>query len=325
MTFIASVVARNGVAVIADSLVTTLKSSIEDTAFYNYLNSKRQETPIGEMKLDAKEITALFSERPIYTKDYEEKLFQYDKYTAITTCGAAYVNGKKIECLVEAMISRNRKDKSYWKKELEKKVEELAEYLNIAVHDHLEQFGAISESRLVITHFDKTKEETSIYKICINECSKEQLVDEACICVSYYKEFCDFKVVCDGQSRISERIIFGDAVFFLEFTPKIVEKVIELLQITGEQIPAGFAERYMDDLKTLLPTGFFDDLIIKRFDNISLQEAVDLASLLMKIEMKLQQLTEKIPSVGGVIKLAVIDKDGFRFISGNQILNSENF
>lgn len=63
---------------------------------------------------------------------------------------------------------------------------------------------------------------------------------------------------------------------------------------------------------------------INRLADLSLQQAVDLASLLMKIEINFQKYTENIPTVDGVIKLAIIDKDGFKFISGNEILKSEN-
>jgi len=59
--------------------------------------------------------------------------------------------------------------------------------------------------------------------------------------------------------------------------------------------------------------------------DLSLQQAVDLASLLMRIEIDIQKYTENIPSVGGVIKLAVIDADGFRYIAGNEIVKHETF
>ena len=69
---------------------------------------------------------------------------------------------------------------------------------------------------------------------------------------------------------------------------------------------------------------FWDDMKINRLADLSLQQAVDLASLLMKIEINFQKYTENIPTVGGVVKLAIINKDGFKFISGNEILKSEN-
>lgn len=53
--------------------------------------------------------------------------------------------------------------------------------------------------------------------------------------------------------------------------------------------------------------------------DLSLQQAVDLASLLMRLEVDFQKYTRNIPTVGGVIKLAVIDEKGFRFILGDTV------
>lgn len=80
----------------------------------------------------------------------------------------------------------------------------------------------------------------------------------------------------------------------------------------------------MGDARGFLPNQFWEDMKINRLADLSLQQAVDLASLLMKIEINFQKYTENIPTVGGVIKLAIIDKDDFKFISGNEILKSEN-
>ena len=48
-----------------------------------------------------------------------------------------------------------------------------------------------------------------------------------------------------------------------------------------------------------------------------MQEAIDLAALLMALVRDFQKYTEDIPSVGGQIKLAIIDSQGFRFIDGD--------
>ena len=133
-----------------------------------------------------------------------------------------------------------------------------------------------------------------------------------------------YRVVCDGQNRISERILFGEIDFFIDITPKIIEKVIQKLKIPDDKIPPDFIKDFLGDAKGLLPNQFWDDMKINRLADLSLQQAVDLASLLMKIEINFQKYTENIPTVGGVIKLAIINKDGFKFISGNEILKSEN-
>ena len=64
----------------------------------------------------------------------------------------------------------------------------------------------------------------------------------------------------------------------------------------------------------------FSEMKIFKLSELSLQQAVDLAYLLMKIEIDFQTYTENIPTVGGVIKIATIDKMGFNFISGHDII-----
>lgn len=63
---------------------------------------------------------------------------------------------------------------------------------------------------------------------------------------------------------------------------------------------------------------------IIKLSDLSLQQAVDLASLLMRLEIDFQNYTEEISTVGGVIKLAVIDKQGFRYLSGHEIEKPNN-
>ncbi len=57
---------------------------------------------------------------------------------------------------------------------------------------------------------------------------------------------------------------------------------------------------------------------------LSLQQSVDLACLLMRIERDIQKYTENIPTVGGNVKVAIIDDKGFRFLAGHE-LKSQTF
>lgn len=324
MTFIASVIAKKGVAIIADSLVTSMERVIDYDTFLNFFSEKAKSTPIDEIKIEPSEVISLFERKPSHTKDYEEKLFQYDKYTAITTAGTASINGKRIEYLVKEIIEKNKKDKGYSRKKIETKVKEFVVFINKQSIEHLNKADYISNTTFIITHYDKSKEQTEIYKVDINPCSKKDITDDTFSCV-YSKKMDDYyRVVCDGQNRISERILFGEIDFFIHITPKIIEKVIKELKIPADKVPSDFVKNFMADAKAFLPSQFWEDMKINRLADLSLQQAVDLASLLMKIEINFQKYTENIPTVGGVIKLAIINKDGFKFISGNEILKSDN-
>lgn len=324
MTFIASVIAKKGVAVIADSLVTSTSSVIDYNKFLNYFRKKIDAEPNNrDIKIDPREILSLFERKPSHTKDYEEKLFEYDKYTAITTAGTAIINGKRIETVINEILSKNKKDKSYQRKRIETKVKEFADFVNQEVIEHIKKHEEIGHTTFIITHYSKSKEQTFIYKVDVRPSSTKDLEVENFHCVDHrlMNEF--YRVVCDGQNRISERILFGEIDFFFEIAPIIATKAVELLNVPQGQIPENFIETLMENARTVLPQHFYEDMKINKLADLSLQQAVDLATLLMKIEIDFQKYTENIPTVGGVIKLGVIDRDGFKYISGNQILKPE--
>src|SRR5690242_13982543 len=105
MTFIASVVAKKGVALIADSLVTTSRWVMEVDDFLRYAESKGKDD--GTIALDHDELIQLFKSKPSHTKNFEEKLFRYDGYTAVSTAGSAEINGKRIGDLIDELIRLN--------------------------------------------------------------------------------------------------------------------------------------------------------------------------------------------------------------------------
>lgn len=325
MTFIASVIAKKGVAIIADSLVTSTNRIIEYDNFLDFFESKTKGTSVKEIKIDPKDILALFERKPSHTKDYEEKLFKYDNYIAITTAGSATINNKRLAVIVNEMIAKNKKDKGYPGKKIETKIKEFAAQLNKEIAEHLNTYEEIGHTTFIFTHFVKTKETTIVYKLEVLPNSKE-FNKGAHFNGTKYKLMPDFhRVVCDGQNRISERILFGELDFFLDIAPILIHKVIEKLAVNRAELPPDFIVDILNDAKSYLPMQFFDDMKINKLADLSLQQAVDLAALLMKIEVNFQKYTENIPTVGGVVKLAVIDKEGFRFISGNEILKPENF
>lgn len=103
MTFIASVIAKKGVAIIADSLVTSQMPILHYRNFLDHLNAQPKNEK-GEISLDPNNIIQLFAYEPIYTKDYEEKLFRLNKFTAITTTGIAEINDNTIDDIVRDFI-----------------------------------------------------------------------------------------------------------------------------------------------------------------------------------------------------------------------------
>lgn len=315
MTFIASVIAKNGVALVADSLITTSKYVIDSEDFLNLLDKKKSEEPNSDkILLEPNELIDLFHSKTSHTKDYEEKLFKYDDYSAILTAGSAIINGKRINTLIEELIEKNKRIKNYKRQRVETKVKHFCRYIEREALEALKKKKIVNTSKFIITHYDNKINKTSIYKITLNECNKEELNKPDVMLVTFSKSYDFEKVVCDGQNRISERILFGNLISLGGTLPKIVNQVLTDFNI---QPPDKYFENFSksDKIKSIL----FDDMKIDKLSELSLQQAVELANLLMKIEMDFQKYTEEIPTVGGVIKIAVIDKKGFRFICGNEI------
>ncbi|MCU0469031.1 MAG: hypothetical protein MUF58_10540 [Arcicella sp.] len=314
MTFIASVIARDGVAVIADSLVTSSKQVIELNDFLKFVESKTNGAT--EIPITVEELYQLFRSKDSHTKDYEEKLFQYDKYTAVTTAGNAIINKKRIREIIESKVLLNEQAKlEYEKLSIHEKLLDFCEYIENELKNHLNNEYSVGRTIFIITHFDKESKKTVIYKIETNECTKDDLNNIGFKFVNI-PEPETFKVVCDGQNRISENILFGGIGNMYQVTVSTIRKIKNDFKLGDELINTEYINSVIKEVMPLID----DDIHITKLSELSLQQAVDLASLLMKIEIDFQKYTTNIPTVGGVIKIATINKDGFKFVSGNEII-----
>ena len=315
MTFIASVVSKEGVAIIADSLVTSSKPVLEFGEFQKYIDAKSDQPVV----LDPAEIVKLFTIKPSHTKDFEEKLYEYDKFTAITTAGAASINGKKIK---EIVTDAKKVFKPTPRKAIQKKVNELESFILTEVKTFLATNTVIYSTVLIITHYDPKMQKATIFRMQVNSATTEDLLRPNFEFIKTTMEPEDFPVICDGHNKVSERLLFGPIPSILNSVEKIISKIFEDFKIDKSVITDDYIGSFLDNIAT---EDDYNDVKIHKLSELSLQQAVDLASLLMRIEIDIQKYTENIPTVGGVIKLAVIERTGFRFISGNEIVKHENF
>jgi len=333
MTFIASVIAQKGVAIIADSLVTSVASILHKENFIDYVKDKNKDSKDDdEINIEFAEVYKMFESKPSFTKDYQEKLFKYDNYTAIAIAGAAYINEKNVGDIITDLSEYNQhtsRRRSYNAKKPETKVKDFIKKITDEIREHLKKRHSISETTFIYTHYNKTNHKTIVYKIEVLKSTKKNLDDPAYEFVSYSLEDPDFKVVCDGQNRLTERILFGNREALMTFVPKIVTAVTGHFNITDKMIAekakdeeAGYFIKVVKECG-ILNKSFYEDLKINQLSNLSLQQAVDLACLLMKLETDFQKYTKNIPTVGGVIKLATIDGTGFKWISGDSILKPD--
>lgn len=316
MTFIASVVAKKGVAVIADSLVTSESYILHYRKFVDYL-ILQPDNDQGEKMINPDHIMDLFKSEPIFTKDFEEKLFEFDHYTALTTTGEAYVNNKNIADIIEEFRTSNLQLIDDLQIPIEEKINVFIGFINEQIKEHLNKYGSLGYLVFIISHYTPSTHKTVIFKCTIYPVDGSTLATEGYNYVVLSTEQDWAKVVCDGQNKISEKVLMGIGKDLFNIFPTFVENILNKLNLPDNTIPENFVENLKSD--PYFEHLFYDDVAILSLNNLSLQQAVDLASLLMRLEVDFQKYTNNIPTVGGVIKLAVIDKDGFRFLSGDKV------
>lgn len=323
MTFIATVIAKTGAAIIADSLVTTSTPTIVYSDFISFLKEEVKKSKKNDIRLSPQEVMSLFRSRPSYTKDYEEKLFKYDDYTAVTTSGLATINDKRISLIVREIIDKNKKDSAYDRKSVETKARRFCKELGKEVKTHINKRGEIYRTRFIYTHFSKRERTTTVYKIDIIPTKKEELKEPTYECIKIEKADNYEKVISNGQNRISERILYGSIGEVYTLIPRLTEKIFKDFKINANDVPKNYISNLRKD-KSIVSPKLFEEMQIFKLSELSLQQAVDLASLLMRIEIDFQTYTENIPTVGGVVKIAVIDENGFKYVSGNEVTKPIN-
>jgi hypothetical protein len=315
MTFIASVIAKKGVAVIADSLVTSQMPILHYRKFLDHLNAQPKNEQ-GEISLDPNNIIPLFAFEPIYTKDYEEKLFRLNNFTAITTTGIAEINDKTIDDIVREFIGVQL-DIEDFAIPIETKITQFKGYVTTQIKEHLEKYGQIGTCIFIITFYEKSTHKTHIHRLTSVETDKAALDNPDFDYILTTKEMDWVRVVCDGQNKLSDKVLYGIGKTLYDVFPAMVNNILERLNLPEGTVPEGFINQLIQD--EFFKDIFFGDIELLNLSELSVQQAVDLASLLMRLEVDFQKYTKNIPTVGGVIKLAIIDDDGFKFISGHDV------
>jgi hypothetical protein len=316
MTFIASVIAKEGIAMVADSFVTTIDSSIEREDFLEYLSKAK-----SKKSIPITDVIDLFKRRASHTRNYADKLFQFDQYSAIATAGSAYINNIEIKDLVKRIAAEMQADSvAYNARDIEEILKEFCDKIKAEVLEHLKKYN-VSETDFIFSHFNRTKNAPQIFLIKIKKISKDKFDPDDKEMVTY-ADRTHLKILTDGQDGFVDRLIFGS--LYTNVT-QVKEEMLKYILKTFKPKAA----KKKDVIETINSFDFLQDIVSEdvfsiKFRELSLQEAVDLAALLIKIIMDIQVYTEKIPTVGGLIRLAVIDKEkGFKWIAGNEIIPSK--
>ncbi|NGM63564.1 hypothetical protein G5B30_16770 [Sphingobacterium sp. SGG-5] len=316
MTFIASVAAKRGVAVIADSLVTSQQGVLSFNNYLNYIQRKAEETGDENVQINAHDLISLFRQEPSFTKDFEDKLLKINNYSCLTTCGSAYINSKSISTITEEFVYENNVRLNNQNDYIspDEIIEMVKSHFNNEISSHLQTGADLGNFVLILTHYDIVNKETTFKKIF----TKYLPASDTEIGADYFSDFVSYgSVICDGQNKISDSILFGFSNDMYFKFADIVRIALDKLNINEDLLTTDILMDISSDQRFLDLA--FSDMQIYNLNDLSLQQAIDLASLLMRIEVDFQKYTKNIPTVGGLIKLAVIDDEGFRFISGNEL------
>lgn len=314
MTFIASVAAKRGVAIIADSLVTSQQGILSFNHYLNYISRKAEEQGDDNVQINANELIALFRQEPSFTKDFEDKLLKVNNYSCLTTCGTAYINKKSIAEITEEFVYENSVELNGEALGPDEIIDMVKNHFGREIDTHIESGSDLGNFVLILTHYDNVQKTTTFKKIFTDYVA----AGDAVAGPSHFKDYPPYgSVICDGQNKISDSILFGFSHDMFVKYAEIIKIGLDKLGIDESVLTPDFLQSIRSDERFLNLA--FSDMQIENLNDLSLQQAVDLASLLMRIEVDFQKYTKNIPTVGGLIKLAVIDDDGFRFISGNNI------
>lgn len=312
MTFIASVKARNGVAIIADSLVTTSIPVITVDSFSKFLQDLDQ----SKQDINMEDILALFENQAHHTNDYEEKLFKFDKYTAVTTAGTSSFGKRRTSEIIDSYLRDEKRKQDPPKASLLSKVDNFSKHIKKIIRASSEPQKI--DTDIVFTHYNAKTKQTEIIQALV----RAERIDERWKVDVKPNVIPDVLKVClNGQNGIAYNLLYSYAFQAPYLQQKFIENFIDKAKC---RISAKRKQEVLDDLRKNIYKNFpelLDEVKVRKIRELSLQEAVNLAFLLLKAEMDFQKYTQEIPTIGGVIKVATIDANGYNVLCGDKIIS----
>lgn len=167
------------------------------------------------------------------------------------------------------------------------------------------------ELELIVGGYDNLSYLPSLYRIDVRE-------DEI---VEIFSEESPFGVAFGGQNDWIQRIVFGtDEENQIRLAQRSQDLLLEYHRLVSEAVTkAGIPFE-------VPPPGFWGDALNlfnnwdlhgldANFADFSEQNAIDCVDFFIEIMIRAQAVSSRLPTVGGDIHIAVIRKDGFRFVS----------
>jgi len=200
------------------------------------------------------------------------------------------------------------------------RMERFHEELTRQFEEVLKAEGAIGDSVYIVSHFCTSEKKAFAYKFTIRRNSLENYSEEEELVL--VDDGMNRTVVCDGQDQIIDRMLYGSLYRQARWIAyKVADQLCKQLNLSETEAETAIDKLMQVELNNfVLNEEVIDELHLVNIRELSMQEAVNFASLLIRIVRDVQMYSENIPTVGGVIKLAVIkQKGGFEALHGDKL------
>ncbi|MHA4807533.1 hypothetical protein ACX0G9_05485 [Flavitalea flava] len=280
MSFNASVIAKNGVAIISHSLLTPVDPA----------------NPANKLKKDA---------------DLPDTLFMLNQYTTVSVSENLRIQNKKIGELVEEFKVTHDDLKN---KQIDFPVclKKLANFLKTKIENMPNKDFPMEETSILITHYNYTTTKTYICKFRIGLRLHPTHKYEVPALLRGAVQF-PGRIACIGQGRFSKNILGRMEAI-------LVKDLATRINLFSMDLRTSELSLRADFLKSVIKDPLYLDLFsgnLSRFHKfkMNLPQAIRLATILAFLEKDFQGFVQNNPGAKHFIRLVIIDREGYKSIS----------
>lgn len=334
MTTLISFATRDCLVVGCDSLATSTKPMIDFFTFYKkYFNDagKVLKDNSGNILLeDNDSLRREFENIPYNQLPNVTKLYQLKPAIAcVMFAGLSIVGDKSIRNLIDSFLSETHIKEylngNYYIRGIATR---LKKYIQIDYNKTYESWDSKPSMEILVSGYTKNKIEPEIFKIKFGDENPEIITE---------RKRGEYGIVFGGQNREIMRFVRGlDVQNLMNYYDQITElfdKYIEYLNKLMEKRKIIVKIKHPRDIQDFDLYDFkWIEGLHTDYDNFSDQAAIDFVDFLVDIMVKAQQFSNRLPTVGGNIHLALMTKsNGFSWISheaftykGREVLRNES-
>lgn len=322
MTTTVSFLSRNCVVIGCDSLATTTTSMINpypiiDKYFDEDNDYKLKEDDEGNPLLkDFDDLNSYIESIPYNQLPSVTKIFNLKPTNmGVLFAGISVINDRSIKNLIDDFLTIEEindylKKSSFTVSGVSKRLK------NFIGEEYDKEYGNKEfkpELEIIVSGYSKNHNKPEVYKIKFEEDGKK-VEEEA--------GRGEYKIVFGGQHDVIQRVVYGlDFSNFLNFirrAHKLINDYNEILQEELDEEENDFTIPKVESVirKLNITSSSWTSGMSSDWSNFSEQASIDFVDFLVDIMIKSQQFSNKLPTVGGKIHLAIITKsEGFKWIS----------